>query len=328
MKNVKTEVGGDDMLALKEILVGIVRSEVYESAEAKQYYDKLTKVRWNAKSIELYEESLNRESFIAHNTVLTIFTDMDKGREEEIDEVNETEEKEEKDMISNKDNKKLEEMTNSELKGKLSERGLVYKVKDNKATLIKLLTIDSKFIDRKKVKDVKDKETIKHEEIGIKKADDIDIKKERVFGTEEILEKLMENATLHELIDSVCTIGTKIFGAKAGGKLLKRLNKVMEEDFDTWYIIKESSLKEKNRTFDNITKVGKGGKKSTDKGGKQTSTEADKILRDLKGKKLTKELISGIPWRTLKKLAKERGVESFGKSKKFITKGLLKNAKK
>ena len=36
-----------------------------------------------------------------------------------------------------------------------------------------------------------------------------------------------------------------------------------------------------------------------------TTHEADKILRDLKGKKLTKELISGIPWRTLKKLAKD-----------------------
>lgn len=344
MDFVGTEEGRNTMVGLKVILDKVMRSEDYEGNEAKKYYSRMTEVQWKDKSLEFYEESLNREEFVIHNTLLTIFTDMDRDKEEQITIKAKGEKPTKKKLVELEERVTLDDvlvrMTNDDLRAEIEKRGLTCKVRDTKTTLCNIITKNDLQAAELAAQDKRKAEGMK--DIGIKKMEDTD--KKPVILVEDLVSSLLEKAKTSELISTICTLSKKVVEDGRGTTLINRLSKVVEKNFNIWLTKNKATVEERDRKYVNIKKLkSRDVKKKGELVSTENSTDAKfssndrkekrkeesiKTLENLKGKKLTEKILANVGWRTLKKLAKERGVKSFGKSREYIVKRLLSKKKK
>lgn len=338
---------------LKLMIKEIVKFGNLEGNEACEYYDRLTKNIWKDNSLELYEDSLDKDEFVAHNTILVVFTDMDKERETQIKKegrkamkkIVETSQERGIGSSSKKAEKPFTDMKKKELQDLITKKGLTFKKRDTNASLIKTLEEASipVMADSKKTakKNTPSKHGSKTEEQKI--GHDSMLKVKEPTSSEKVKEKdlctlvtealTVKTNTLLMVMESVMIMSKRLRTAGLGITLIEQIKGVMPKEFDIWMVRNRAILKEKDRKLTSITKVSsrKKDKENTksDKTGKKkdvVDVDAETILKKLKHKKLTEKILKDIPWKILKKLAKQRGVESFGKSKKFITKRLLKRS--
>lgn len=372
------------MMQLKSILREITKSKRYDGLEARGYYNRLTKTTWNRGSLNLYEESLLRDEFVVHNTILAIFTDMDKQTEEEI--------KEEENMTTTS-TQKLEEMSKRNLRKMVVELGFRYNEDDKEAILIKKIKRHNKKAlknagEKTEKKGQKGKEPEssvndpeRERNVVMKDEPKKNFREEtkkdlqealkrsgitfRVRDTKETLIKLLKdqlentvdqpentvdqsgipnrvlnmkverdttlkafinrNSTLsnEDVFNGVCVLCKQLQMDDYGGRLLSSLNDIMKKEMENWILAHTIEADEQNRKYVYIKKLKYKGDGVKEPKEVKTHVVSSEVIKSLKGVVLTRTILSGLDWVTLKKLAKDRDVESFGKSRKFIVNGLL-----
>lgn len=279
------------MDVLKTMLQEIVKTEKFGGQSAKEYYDRLLKNSWKEEAMELYEESLNRDEFIAHNTILSTFAD-------EIDVV------------------ELRKLTNKKGGKKMAKKGKTKPVTKDKKGKTKPVTEN------------KDISQIGMDQIGIQKGSNkvtstpkTTLKDILSFSSEDVA----KSSSVEELADGAITLINVIKGTKDSTKSAHALAKVatvLGKELTILHNKHKAEMKLAKRKSGKITKVGVGKKPG------ETGKEVESVDEALEGLKFDAEHLNAVKWTMLKKIASKMNVESFGRSKKFVVKKLIAAGKK